>query len=257
MEYDLCRVLYSATQLLEFHISHFVYQILCAIKYIHSAGVIHRDLKPGNILVSQTGSLKVCDFGLSRSIGYFYENAPQPITNYVATRWYRAPELLLRYDQYGKAVDMWAIGCIAAECYGRQALMRGDNQMHQLQQIYKYLGPPPQEYAMHRNWKIKECAINPVSWKQIYPFASDEGLDFIGRLLRWLPKDRMTVEQALDHTFVSQVREHGREPLCKKSFTFGREESEHNFESLKNLLNDEVNAFQIQRCGGWDEPRLN
>ena len=95
-DYDLARVIYSSIQFSEFHIQNFVYQILCGLKYIHTADVIHRDLKPGNILVTLQGVLKICDFGLARGINpKYFKQKSAPITNYVATRWYRAPELML------------------------------------------------------------------------------------------------------------------------------------------------------------------
>ena len=93
VDYDLARVIHSTVQFSEFHIKHFLYQILCGLKYIHSADVIHRDLKPGNILCSIGGNLKICDFGLARGIApqYFEQKSDEiHITSYVATRWYRA-----------------------------------------------------------------------------------------------------------------------------------------------------------------------
>lgn len=254
MDYDLSRVLYNPIQFLEFHVSHFTYQILCGVKYIHSAGVVHRDLKPGNILVSNRGILKICDFGLARAIGGSNEFAAEPITNYVATRWYRSPELILRSSRYGKPVDMWAIGCIVTEFYGRQPLMPGKSLTHQLQEIIKYLGTPPEEFTRHRDWKLQYYRRAPVAWKTIYPYASEAGCNFIDKLLRWLPKNRMTIEEALAHNFVSQVREPGKEPRCREEFKFGLEEYEKDFAALQDLLNDEVSAFQIERCDGYDEP---
>ena len=123
---DLARVLYSNVQFSEFHIQSFMYQILCGLKYIHSADVIHRDLKPGNILVTTQGTLKICDFGLARGINpVYFRNRSAVITNYVATRWYRAPELIMSTKNYTKAVDIWAVGCILGELFGRRPLFPG------------------------------------------------------------------------------------------------------------------------------------
>lgn len=254
MDYDLSRVLYNPLQFLEFHVSLFTYQILCGVKYIHSAGVVHRDLKPGNILVSNRGNLKICDFGLARALGGSNEFATEPITNYVATRWYRSPELILRSSRYGKPVDMWAIGCIVAEFYGRQPLMPGKNLSHQFQEIIKYLGSPPEEFTKRTSWKSQHSERQPVSWKDIYPYASDAGCDFIKKLLQWLPKDRMNIDEALAHQFVESARDLTKEPTCREEFQFGKEENETNFQVLQQLLQHEVKAFQVERCSGQDDP---
>lgn len=133
VDYDLARVIHSNVLFSEFHIKHFIYQILCGLKYIHSADVIHRDLKPGNILCTITGEIKICDFGLARGISPTFSlsgGVTNHITNYVATRWYRAPELILSHKKYSKAVDMWAVGCILAEFYGRKPVFMGNDSLH-------------------------------------------------------------------------------------------------------------------------------
>ncbi|GME83234.1 unnamed protein product [[Candida] boidinii] len=145
VEYDLAKVIHSSVQLSEYHIQSFLYQILCGVLYIHSADVIHRDLKPGNILINSQGVLKICDFGLARGINSDYmkhNHKSSLITNYVATRWYRAPELMLCKRSYGKEVDMWAVGCIFVEFYGRRPIFIGNDQVHQLIEILKVLGTP-------------------------------------------------------------------------------------------------------------------
>lgn len=121
METDLHRVIYSRQELTDEHIQYFLYQILRGMLYIHSANVIHRDLKPNNILLNKNCDLKICDFGLARG----FDNENEFKTEYVVTRWYRAPEVILNASEYTKALDIWSIGCIFAELLGRTPLFPG------------------------------------------------------------------------------------------------------------------------------------
>jgi mitogen-activated protein kinase 15 len=99
------------------HKQYIMYQLLKALKYMHTAGMLHRDMKPSNMLLNSDCLVKVCDFGLARSIASLSSNAGNNpvLTDYVATRWYRAPEILLGSTKYTKGVDMWSIGCILGE----------------------------------------------------------------------------------------------------------------------------------------------
>lgn len=123
METDLHRVIYSKQELSDEHIQYFAYQILRGLLYIHTANVIHRDLKPSNILLNKDCDLKICDLGLARG----YENEEEFKTEYVITRWYRAPEVILNASEYTKAVDIYAVGCIIAELLGRTPLFPGED----------------------------------------------------------------------------------------------------------------------------------
>jgi mitogen-activated protein kinase 7 len=125
MEADLHQIIRSGQPLTDAHFQYFVYQICRGLKYIHSANVLHRDLKPGNLLVNADCELKICDFGLARG----YSSSPEGnigfMTEYVATRWYRAPEIMLSFQKYTKAIDMWSVGCIFAEMLGGRPLFKG------------------------------------------------------------------------------------------------------------------------------------
>ena len=153
MDTDLHQIISSPQPLTDDHCQYFLYQILRALKYIHSAHVLHRDLKPSNLLLNGNCDLKVgsrgiasthtlstfrmcrndldarsfaqvCDFGLAR-VAHPEENHAGFMTEYVATRWYRAPEIMLSWKEYTKAIDVWSVGCIFAELLGRKPLFPG------------------------------------------------------------------------------------------------------------------------------------
>lgn len=252
-DYDLARVIYSSIQFSEFHIQNFVYQILCGLKYIHTADVIHRDLKPGNILVTLQGVLKICDFGLARGINpKYFKQKSAPITNYVATRWYRAPELMLSNKRYSKAVDMWAVGCILAELYGRRPLFMGKDQLEQISEIVKILGSPATSIIRKYDWNIATAAKDlylPSSLKHIYPYASMQAINLMQNLLCWDPQDRLDIYQCLSHTFLHKVRDPKDEPECSLPFDFKFEYMATSISDLKSLLQEEVDSFRTERLG--------
>jgi tRNA A-37 threonylcarbamoyl transferase component Bud32 len=134
METDLHRIIYSKQPLSIDHVQYFVYQILRGMKYIHSANVIHRDLKPSNLLVNANCDLKICDFGLARGILGDHQQRGEPLalTEYVVTRWYRAPEIMLACHEYSKPIDVWSIGCIFAELILRKPYFPGNDYIDQV-----------------------------------------------------------------------------------------------------------------------------
>lgn len=117
---------------------YFLYQILRGLKYVHSANVLHRDLKPSNLLLNANCDLKVGDFGLARTT-----SETDFMTEYVVTRWYRAPELLLNCSEYTAAIDIWSVGCILGEILTRQPLFPGKDYVHQLRLITEVMNFPP------------------------------------------------------------------------------------------------------------------
>lgn len=137
MDTDLHQIIRSNQSLSEEHCQYFLYQILRGLKYIHSANVIHRDLKPSNLLLNANCDLKICDFGLARPTA---EN--EYMTEYVVTRWYRAPELLLNSSDYSAAIDVWSVGCIFMELMNRKPLFPGKDHVHQMRLLTELLGTP-------------------------------------------------------------------------------------------------------------------
>jgi tRNA A-37 threonylcarbamoyl transferase component Bud32 len=135
METDLHRIIYSKQKLSIDHVQYFIYQVLRGLKYIHSADVIHRDLKPSNLLVNSNCDLKICDFGLARGINEAHaegRGGTMLLTEYVVTRWYRAPEIMLACHEYSKPIDLWSVGCIFAELIQRKPYFPGDDYIDQV-----------------------------------------------------------------------------------------------------------------------------
>ena len=125
METDLGAIIKSNQALTDEHIQFFLYQLLRGLKYIHSAGILHRDLKPRNLLVNTNCDLKICDFGLARADIPLLQTNSVVLTDYITTRWYRAPEVLLSWKNYSKAIDIWSVGCILAEMIIRKPFFKG------------------------------------------------------------------------------------------------------------------------------------
>jgi serine/threonine protein kinase len=203
MDADMHVVLKSKqVRLLEEHCQFFVYQLVCGLYYMHSAGILHRDLKPANLLTNSDCELKICDFGLARGRG-------ANMTDYVVTRWYRPPELLLICDGYHAAVDMWAVGCLAAELFSRKPLFAGRDYIHQINLITDALGVPARGEI--RSVKSQE-ALNyiqtltgrpPRSVESLVMGASPQLVDFISKLLVYDTEKRMTAKGALMHPWLA------------------------------------------------------
>jgi len=232
METDLASILKSPQPLSDDHCQFFLYQILRGLKYVHSAEVIHRDLKPRNLLVNSNCDLKICDYGLARVSYADDEFRMCPMTEYVCTRWYRAPEVLCSWPDYGKPIDIWSVGCIFAEMLKRKPLFPGKNTQHQLQLIISCLGAP-EKRALKRipNEKCKKFIESlPASGgkplEEICDDATEEALDLLKKTLLLSPEKRVTSEQVLEHAYLAQLHcpedEPTRTPLDMSEFEFER-----------------------------------
>ncbi|GLJ11775.1 hypothetical protein SUGI_0176720 [Cryptomeria japonica] len=232
MESDLHQVIKANDDLTPQHYQFFLYQLLRALKYIHTANVFHRDLKPKNILANADCKLKICDFGLAR---VSFNDAPSAIfwTDYVATRWYRAPELCGSFfSKYTPAIDIWSIGCIFAEMLTGKPLFPGKNVVHQLDLMTDLLGTPSTESISRiRNEKARRYLSSmrkkqPVPLTQKFPNADPLALCLLERLLAFDPKDRPTAEEALADPYFKGLAKVEREPstlpISKMEFEFER-----------------------------------
>ncbi|XP_050370806.1 mitogen-activated protein kinase 19 isoform X2 [Argentina anserina] len=254
MESDLHQVIKANDDLTREHHQFFLYQMLRALKYMHTANVYHRDLKPKNILANANCKLKVCDFGLARVA---FNDTPTTIfwTDYVATRWYRAPELCGSFcSKYTPAIDIWSIGCIFAEVLTGKPLFPGKSVVHQLDLITDLLGTPSLDtIAGVRNEKARKYLTemrkkHPVPFTQKFPRADPLALRLLQRLLAFDPKDRPTAEEALADPYFKGLarveRELSCQPISKLEFEFERRRVIK--EDIRELIYREILEYHPQ-----------
>ncbi|KAH9706237.1 mitogen-activated protein kinase 20 [Citrus sinensis] len=254
MESDLHQVIKANDDLTREHYQFFLYQLLRALKYIHTANVYHRDLKPKNILANANCKLKICDFGLARVA---FNDTPTTIfwTDYVATRWYRAPELCGSFfSKYTPAIDIWSIGCIFAEVLTGKPLFPGKNVVHQLDLMTDLLGTPSLDTISRvRNDKARRYLTSmrkkqPVQFSQKFPNADPSALRLLERLLAFDPKDRPTAEEALADPYFKGLSKVEREPSCqpisKMEFEFERRRVTK--EDIRELIFREILEYHPQ-----------
>ncbi|KAM8789355.1 serine/threonine-protein kinase MAK isoform 5-T5 [Rhynchonycteris naso] len=188
-------------------IRNIMYQILQGLAFIHKHGFFHRDMKPENLLCMGPELVKIADFGLAREL-----RSQPPYTDYVATRWYRAPEVLLRSSVYSSPIDVWAVGSIMAELYTLRPLFPGTSEVDEIFKICQVLGTPKKsdwpeghQLASSMNFRFPQCV--PINLKTLIPNASNEAIQLMTEMLNWDPKKRPTASQALKHPYfqVGQV----------------------------------------------------
>jgi serine/threonine protein kinase len=243
METDLHKILKSDQELGDEHTRYFLYHILRALKYIHSANIVHRDLKPSNILVNADCSTKICDFGLSRPINEGLED----LTEYVVTRFYRAPEIMLSSHEYTKAVDIWSLGCTLGEILSRRVLFPGNNYIKQVDLIVRALGTPSDEDMEfianpHAKRFLKSMENHPKlpMDELIGKEANEQATDLLGKMLEFNPVKRITVDEALRHPYLEELHDSDDEPVCEETIDFSFETQNLSFDELKKLLLEEL-----------------
>lgn len=186
-------------------VCRYIFQLCCAIRECHRHQVIHRDIKPENLLVNPDHTLKLCDFGFARTVDMA---DPRHLTDYVATRWYRAPELLVGSTTYGAEVDLWAIGCMMGELVDGQPLFPGDSEIDQLYIIQKIIGPltPVHLELFLKNerfagFKFPDMS-RPEKLRGKYGRKLPKrALSFMNSLLQMDPESRMTSDTCMQHPF--------------------------------------------------------
>lgn len=220
MQADLHSVI-RANVLQPLHVKYIVYQVLKALKFVHSAGIVHRDVKPSNLLLNADCHMKICDFGLARSLeigSNMIENAR--LTEYVSTRWYRSIEVLLGSTHYTFAVDIWAVGCIYAEMLLRRPLFPGTSAVDQIVKVLELIGRPgvpdiDSVNSAYASTLLEMLPIlRPVSFVETFPDVSAEALNFMSQCLCYNPHrgSRCSVEEALRHPFIAEFHDPDDEP---------------------------------------------
>ncbi|XP_071353902.1 MAPK/MAK/MRK overlapping kinase-like isoform X4 [Trachinotus anak] len=192
------------TPLPDHTIKNYMYQLCKSLEHMHSCGIFHRDVKPENILIKQN-VLKLGDFGSCRSV---YSKPPH--TEYISTRWYRAPECLLTDGYYSLKMDIWSAGCVFFEIMSLNPLFPGSNELDQVAKIHGVLGTPDQSLlhkfkqsrAMHFNFPPKKG----TGISRLIPNCPAPALSLLYQMLAYDPDERITAETALRHTYFREIR---------------------------------------------------
>ncbi|KAJ6841310.1 cyclin-dependent kinase D-1-like [Iris pallida] len=185
-------------------IKSYIQMTLNGLAFCHKKWVLHRDMKPNNLLIAADGQLKLADFGLARIFG----SPGRKFTHQVFARWYRAPELLFGTKQYGSGVDVWAAGCIFAELLLRKPFMPGVSDIDQLGKIFANFGTPktvqwPDMVYLPDYIEFQQAPAPPL--RSLFPMASDDALDLLSKMFAFDPKARISAQQALEHRYFSTV----------------------------------------------------
>ncbi|CAI2376954.1 unnamed protein product [Moneuplotes crassus] len=188
-------------------VKSYLRQMLEGVAHCHSKKVLHRDLKPQNLLVSKDGCLKLADFGLARAFGI-------PVKNYtheVVTLWYRPPDILFGSKTYSTHIDMWSVGCIFAEMVSGHPMFKGEDEKDQLDKIFKIKGTPDpdkwtgmHELPLYDGMKDELPQYDPKDISEFVPTLDETGLDLLEQMLQCDPMCRITAADALDHPFLAE-----------------------------------------------------
>mmetsp|Transcript_120535 Transcript_120535/g.348353 ORF Transcript_120535/g.348353 Transcript_120535/m.348353 type:complete len:399 (-) Transcript_120535:104-1300(-) len=241
---DLHKVIYlKQLKLLEAHCQAFTCQILRGLKYLHSAGIVHRDLKPSNILTNKDCTLRIGDFGLARG----RTDKEEVLTDYVVTRWYRAPELFLLPEGYFEAVDLWSVGCIHYELLAREPLFPGKDHIDMLRKIADCLGFSidddlvwvPADRQEHIRGMLETLRLTQSASRGLeerLPNASQHCLDFVRRLLGKVPTQRPSAAEAIAHPYLEHLRDPEGETTAEQPFSWDFDHFELTPRALKDRI---------------------
>ncbi|KFK42540.1 hypothetical protein AALP_AA1G007800 [Arabis alpina] len=244
MDIDLHQVIRSNQPLTDDHSRFFLYQLLRGLKYVHSANVLHRDLKPSNLLLNANCDLKIGDFGLART-----KSETDFMTEYVVTRWYRAPELLLNCSEYTAAIDIWSVGCILGETMTREPLFPGRDYVQQLRLITELIGSPDDTSLgfLRSDNARRYVRMLPQYPRQNFaarfPNMSIGAIDLLQKMLVFDPNKRITVDEALSHPYLAPLHNCNNESVCVRPFGFDFEQPSLTEGNIKELIYRESVEF--------------
>ncbi|CAK70129.1 unnamed protein product (macronuclear) [Paramecium tetraurelia] len=252
---DLHRVLKNPKDLTDDHVQFIMYQLTKAVAYLHSASILHRDIKPSNILAKDDCSISLCDFGLSRQIEEYEEEdnkKSQNFTEYVVTRYYRAPEIMVSSQQYSFPIDIWSLGCTFAEILNEgKVLFKGKTYVQMVKMIFETLGKPVQEdldqFIKNKNameFVQSLPSVPPQSIKKIIDYPNPLAIDLLDKMLVINPHKRITAHEALNHPYFKEIREKTEEAPYKgqTDFTFENDDT-ISFEQMRIMILEELNKL--------------
>ncbi|CAI5448267.1 unnamed protein product [Caenorhabditis angaria] len=238
---DLSNIL-KIQRLNDDHIQFLVYQILRGLKYIHSADIIHRDLKPSNIAVNEDCELKILDFGLARQ-------TDSEMTGYVATRWYRAPEIMLNWMHYTQTVDVWSVGCILAELITSKTLFPGSDHIDQLTRIMSVVGTPDEEFLKKisseeaRNYIRNLPKMPRRDFKKLFAQATPPAIDLLEKMLHLDPDRRPSAKEAMEHEYLQAYHDESDEPEAGE-MDLNDDVMANTIDEWKQIIWDEIADFE-------------
>jgi cyclin-dependent kinase 1 len=194
-------------------VKSFSYQLVKGLAFCHSRGVMHRDLKPQNLLVTADGRLKLADFGLARA----FCPPIRPLTHEVVTLWYRPPEILLGSTTYAPPVDVWAIGPIIVEMVTKRPMFPGDCEIDEIYKIFRMLGTPDEKQwpscTALQDWNPAFPQWPRLSLKSVAPRLDEQGISLLEATLMYDPKARIAACEAMNHPFFDSVDKNAHNTL--------------------------------------------
>ena len=230
--YEYIRSFYKNNERIPEHkIRSIIYQIISGMHYLHQQGIMHRDLKPENILIMRsTNQIKIADFGTAKEVPAFTGGVGVGVgalTDYVCTRWYRAPECVLKSTEYNESIDVWAIACVMVELYNLKPLFAGSSEFDQLDKICNVLGTPTYnewpdgfKYMQRLGMSFPKCNKRDIG--SVVKNASDDAVELLKEILVWDWKERAKCSELLNHRYFNNGRP------CSYSFMNKRNDTSNN-----------------------------
>ena len=247
MDSDLQKIIASKQELSDEHYQFILYQILRALYFLHSAGIIHRDFKPSNVLINEDCTVKLCDFGMSRAL----QEEDVSLTEYVVTRYYRAPEVMLTSRHYSKKIDVWSVGCSFAELLSKKFMFPGENYISQIKLIINVLGtqdPKDLEFISNpsaKNFVMQHQNIKRKDFNKILNCENPLAVDLVEKMLVFNPEKRYSIEECLNHPYLKNMREGMEDPVFngKLNLDFDNKNVDITLSELFVYLAKEVSCF--------------